>query len=299
MSDTNPRWRDYLTVHPAADLFPPMPEAELRELGEDIKKNGQRYPVVLWNEGENGVWLLDGRNRLDAMELIGVPILNEDGKLFHWCYREGDPHDLVLSLNIHRRHLTEEQRRDLIAKLIKAKPEESDRAIAKKVKRDHKTVAKVRKKMESTGEVSPVEKRVGADGKKRKKPAKPVEADQERLAEEAVEQRATGSAEVSVEERRAQNAALDATPQDRDTERDRKECVALYQKGLDAEREEAEWITDDIVNRAIAAVAVKNDEQRRQFHDKYMKRYGAKQSSAPAPLDIPDDLSIPPPLRRS
>jgi hypothetical protein len=32
--------RDHLPVHPAADLFPLMSEPELRELGEDIKKNG-------------------------------------------------------------------------------------------------------------------------------------------------------------------------------------------------------------------------------------------------------------------
>jgi hypothetical protein len=31
-------WRYDLSVHPAADLFPLMSEAELRELGEDIKK---------------------------------------------------------------------------------------------------------------------------------------------------------------------------------------------------------------------------------------------------------------------
>jgi len=33
-------WRDHLKVHPAAELFPRMTEAELRELGEDIKRNG-------------------------------------------------------------------------------------------------------------------------------------------------------------------------------------------------------------------------------------------------------------------
>ena len=188
-------WRDHLTVHPATDLFPLMPESELRELGEDIKKNGLRHPII-YCKGENGKpMLLDGRNRLDAMESVGIATVNEkgivtdkNGELYNGTdvafpsLPDVDPYDLVLSLNIHRRHLTEEQRRDLIAKLIKAKTEASDRAIAKQIKRDHKTVAKVRKKMESTGEVSPVEKRVGADGKKRKKPAKKrmVETDQER-----------------------------------------------------------------------------------------------------------------------
>jgi hypothetical protein len=27
-------WRDVLPIHPAADLFPPIPEAELKELAE-------------------------------------------------------------------------------------------------------------------------------------------------------------------------------------------------------------------------------------------------------------------------
>ena len=64
---TTTNWRDILPVHPAADLFPLMSESELRELGEDIKANGLRASIVLY-EGK----LLDGRNRLDAMELVGV-----------------------------------------------------------------------------------------------------------------------------------------------------------------------------------------------------------------------------------
>ena len=31
-------WRDVLKVHPAAELFPLMSDAELKELGEDIKR---------------------------------------------------------------------------------------------------------------------------------------------------------------------------------------------------------------------------------------------------------------------
>ena len=39
-----------------------------------------------------------------------------------------DPFELVTSLNIHRRHLTAEQKRELIAKVLKAEPEKSNRA---------------------------------------------------------------------------------------------------------------------------------------------------------------------------
>ena len=78
----------------------------------------------------------------------------------------------MISANIHRRHLTAEQRRDLIAKLIKAQPEKSDRQIGEMIKADHKTVGAVRAEKEATGEISSVEKRIGMDGKARKRPAK-------------------------------------------------------------------------------------------------------------------------------
>jgi hypothetical protein len=207
-----PSWRDRLPVHPAADLFPMMSDAALRELGEDIKKNGQKYPVVLWSDvGADS--LLDGRNRLDAMELVGIPIFDkvDERLLVNWCYRDGDPFDLVLSFNVHRRHLTAEQRDELVEKVLKAKPEISDRAIAKQTKVDHKTVGKKRAKLVSRGEIPHVKTRTDTKGRKQpaaksrnkvkggghvtSKPAKPP---------------AQKSAEVSVEERRAQFAAMDS-----------------------------------------------------------------------------------------
>jgi hypothetical protein len=69
-------WRDVLKVHPAADLFPMMPPDELRALGEDIRKNGLRDWVALL-DGK----LLDGRNRLDAMELVGIKPIADNGQI--------------------------------------------------------------------------------------------------------------------------------------------------------------------------------------------------------------------------
>jgi hypothetical protein len=233
-------WRDHLKIHPAAELFPMMSEPELRDLGEDIKANGMRVSIVLY-KGK----LLDGRNRLDAMELVGIKFELTKGidpatrnKLSHLDACDGsnvfdseaavidhfggaydfdpdaDPYAYVVSANLHRRHLTGEQKRELIAKVLQAKPEASNRTIAKQI-----TVAAVRDDLESTGEIPQLEKTVGADGKKRKAPAKKrVDEQEERDRNECAalyqkvldaEQRAAGSAEVSIEERRAQNAALD------------------------------------------------------------------------------------------
>src|SRR5262245_47906488 len=89
-------WRDVLKVHPAAELFPLMSEAELRELGEDIKKTGLKMPLTVWSPDKKlnpdfisartvppTCELLDGRNRLDALELIGIKLVTDDGK-FDW-----------------------------------------------------------------------------------------------------------------------------------------------------------------------------------------------------------------------
>jgi hypothetical protein len=180
-------WRDVLPVHPAADLFPLMSPDELRELGEDIKKNGLRSRVVLWSPGDVGdesqpTYLLDGRNRLDAMELVGLPVIEQVGDklctfgphysgLSERIWEDlSDPYALVLSANIHRRHLTAEQKRELIVKVIKAQPEKSNRQIARQVKDDHKKVGRVRADLEARGALPHVEKTT--DTKGRKQPAR-------------------------------------------------------------------------------------------------------------------------------
>jgi protein gp37 len=178
-----PSWRDVLPIHPAAELFPLMSPAELRALGEDIKQHGLRSPIALWRADPKGeALLLDGRNRLDAIEIVtgsevivGAPSITA-GEDFLACDKvivldkSTDPFRYVISANINRRHLTAEQKRDLIAKLIEATPEKSNRQIAETVKASHHTVGAVRTKMEGRGQVAHVETRT--DSKGRKQPAK-------------------------------------------------------------------------------------------------------------------------------
>jgi hypothetical protein len=168
-------WRAHLKIHPAAELFPLLSEEELKALADDIEKNGLVTKLVLAEDGS----LLDGRNRLDAAASLGLLTwerneprkLHLNGKLIEpiQCEAGEDPYALALSYNVHRRHLTAEQKRELIAKVLKAKPEQSNRAIAKQVKVDHKTVADVRTESEGRGEIPHVEKRT--DSKGRKQPA--------------------------------------------------------------------------------------------------------------------------------
>src|SRR5215471_1222259 len=161
-----PSWRNSpnIAIHPAAEIFPLLPEGELADLARDIKTNRLREKVAVIIKG-NRQLVIDGRNRLDALERAGFCIVDEHGRLLKSVYLDltkGDDLDLVdparveafiISKNIHRRHLTVEQKRTLADRLLKVDPTKSDRAIAEQVKLDHKTVAAVRAEGEASGEI--------------------------------------------------------------------------------------------------------------------------------------------------
>jgi len=78
-----PSWRDVLPIHPACAMFDLLPPDELRALGEDIRKNGLTSPIAVTVTKLPIGWhyeLLDGRNRLDAMELVGIHFTIERNK---------------------------------------------------------------------------------------------------------------------------------------------------------------------------------------------------------------------------
>jgi hypothetical protein len=179
-------WRDVLEIHPACAALPPISAAELQALGQDIRANGLRNPVVLLRvhpphpDGTRSVreWkhvLLDGASRLDAMEREGFQLV-KNGRLArdlgleamgHLCPEEAwieldddvDPWAAVKSLNVHRRHLSADEKRKAIANLIKADPSKSDRQVAETVKASPTTVGTVRAKMEAAGDVSKLDTR--------------------------------------------------------------------------------------------------------------------------------------------
>jgi hypothetical protein len=205
MMSASRKWRDVLPIHPAAELFPLMSPEEIKALGADIKKNGLREQITLmttWSRPENPSHpliecsnvLIDGRNRLDAMETAGINLFRMDGQLENSYFRPLsdkviDPYSYAVSLNIHRRHLTAEQKRELIAKLIKATPETSNRQIADQVKVSHPYVAKVRASLEETGDVETVTTSIDTRGRRqqaRKKPEKKAKPLKEAMARASV-----------------------------------------------------------------------------------------------------------------
>jgi hypothetical protein len=97
-----------LEIHPAAAVFPLLEDAEFQALVEDIKNNGQHNPILLDAEGRV---LLDGRRRLRACLTAGV-----EPRFERWS-GPGSPTDLIISLNVRRRHLNESQRALVAARL--------------------------------------------------------------------------------------------------------------------------------------------------------------------------------------
>jgi hypothetical protein len=165
-------WRDHLKVHPACNLLPAMSPDELRALGEDIKQRRMQERVKLLKDGD-GRTLIDGRSRLDAHEVVGLPtqIFGDDGKPNIRFFEVVDLNSLgisaeayVISMNLHRRHLSAEKKGELLDQLIKADPTRSDREIGRDAHVDHKTVGAHRENLEKRGEIPHLEKRNNSQG---------------------------------------------------------------------------------------------------------------------------------------
>lgn len=98
-------------VHPYAARYPLLGAPELQALTDDIRERGQHEPIVMLD----GV-LIDGRNRWLACTRAGVePKTREYDEA-----TDGEVENFIDSCNLHRRHLTAEQRA-MIGALILAR----------------------------------------------------------------------------------------------------------------------------------------------------------------------------------
>ena len=151
-----------LDPHPFSKLFPPISEEDFGKLAADIKLNGLHQPIVRY-QGK----ILDGNNRYRACELVKVA-----PKFADFNGDDAQARNYVISANIHRRHLSPDERRGIIAELLKLNPNQSNREIAQQTKTSHTTVGAVREELEATGQIGQLSETKGADGKKRKRKPK-------------------------------------------------------------------------------------------------------------------------------
>lgn len=114
-------------VHPAALLFPMLPQDELKELSDDIKAHGLIHPIILFDK-----MILDGRNRLVACGMAGV------GPYFRNLQGEHSPTEYVMAVNLKRRQLTPSQRATVAAAALpmleaEAKERQSRKSVPEKI----------------------------------------------------------------------------------------------------------------------------------------------------------------------
>ncbi len=101
-----------MKVHPVARMFPTIPAKEMKELRADIEANGIRVPIIV-NRAKDTI--LDGRNRYN----IATELKMDNGKIPFEVFEgtEDEIPGMIFSRNILRRHLSDDQRMTLAAKI--------------------------------------------------------------------------------------------------------------------------------------------------------------------------------------
>jgi hypothetical protein len=107
MANAETAARQQIEFHECASIFPMMSEAEYAGLVADIRENGQREDIVLF-EGA----ILDGRNRYNACLDLGI-----EPRFTVFDDSRDTPQAFVISHNLHRRHLNESQRAMIAARI--------------------------------------------------------------------------------------------------------------------------------------------------------------------------------------
>ncbi len=94
-------------IHEAAYLFPRMNSDEYEQLKADIAAHGQQTPILL-HDGK----VVDGRHRLRACTELGI------APKFEEIEASNEPIErVVVSINLHRRHLTDGQKALIAARI--------------------------------------------------------------------------------------------------------------------------------------------------------------------------------------
>jgi DNA modification methylase len=142
--------------------LPPLPNDQFVALRDSIAVNGVMVPILVDSDGPIR-HIIDGNNRkfianelgYDCPEIVKDGLSDEEKRLLARC------------LNLARRHLSQEQRRQIVADQLHETPNRSNNWIGKQLGCHHATVASVRTQMEATCQIDKFTRTLGADGKYR------------------------------------------------------------------------------------------------------------------------------------
>lgn len=156
-SHTADRAKDTQEAGAPFQAMPDLAPDEYQALEQSILDNGILQPILV---DENGA-IIDGHHRQKIAKRHNLPC-PEDVKT---GFTDAEKRTLALTLNLDRRHLSREQRREVLAKSIKADPQLSDRAHAERTGASDKTAGAVRRDLEANAEIPHSPDRVTAKGK--------------------------------------------------------------------------------------------------------------------------------------
>jgi N6-adenosine-specific RNA methylase IME4 len=112
--EDKPNWHT-MRYHPVAAIFPLLEGKEFDAFVEDIRMHGLTEKI--WLHPDESI--LDGRNRYRACLQGGI------APVYQTWNGSGSPLDFVLSMNLHRRHLTPSQKAALAVKIEPLMAEEA------------------------------------------------------------------------------------------------------------------------------------------------------------------------------
>ena len=120
-----------ITIHPAAEAYRLMTEEEIAGLAEDIAQHGLRDAIVMGRiNGAKTELLVDGRNRLQACELVGI-----EPQFQTWDFVDDDQVRAFVKSRSERRDISKGQRAMGVA-LLYPEPEKGGHGKQTVLKRD-------------------------------------------------------------------------------------------------------------------------------------------------------------------
>ena len=118
-------------------VMPALSDDEFQALKADIAERGVLVPVMRDQHGH----IIDGHHRQQIADELGIDCPVEVRHIAD----DDEARSAALALNLARRHLTREQKRELIASELARNPEQSDRAVARRLQCSPSTVGSVRR----------------------------------------------------------------------------------------------------------------------------------------------------------
>lgn len=142
--------------------LPPLPYEQFVALKDNIAVHGVLVPILVDSDGPVRR-IIDGNYRKQIAAELGY----DCPEIIQAGLDDDEIRTLARALNLARRQLNTEQKRELIADQLRETPNRSSRWVGKMLGVHHSTVATVRAEMESTGEIRQFPRTIGEDGKSR------------------------------------------------------------------------------------------------------------------------------------